>query len=48
MEAQLGVRLVECSTRRFKVTNVGEEVYRHGILHLVFISRAASFPACVR
>lgn len=29
LEAQLGVRLVERSTRRFKVTEVGEEVYRH-------------------
>jgi DNA-binding transcriptional LysR family regulator len=29
LEAQLGVRLVERSTRRFKVTDVGEEVYRH-------------------
>ncbi|CAN7499115.1 LysR substrate-binding domain-containing protein [Phenylobacterium sp. LjRoot225] len=29
LEGQLGVRLVERSTRRFKVTEVGEEVYRH-------------------
>jgi DNA-binding transcriptional LysR family regulator len=29
LEAQLGVRLVERSTRRFKVTDVGAEVYRH-------------------
>jgi DNA-binding transcriptional LysR family regulator len=29
LEAQLGVRLVERSTRRFKVTELGEEVYRH-------------------
>jgi DNA-binding transcriptional LysR family regulator len=29
LEAQLGVRLVERSTRRFKVTDVGQEVYRH-------------------
>lgn len=29
LEAQLGVRLVERSTRRFKVTEIGEEVYRH-------------------
>jgi DNA-binding transcriptional LysR family regulator len=29
LEAQLGVRLVERSTRRFKVTDVGEEVFRH-------------------
>jgi DNA-binding transcriptional LysR family regulator len=29
LEGQLGVRLVERSTRRFKVTEVGEEVFRH-------------------
>lgn len=29
LEAQLGVRLIERSTRRFKVTALGEEVYRH-------------------
>jgi DNA-binding transcriptional LysR family regulator len=29
LESQLGVRLIERSTRRFKVTEVGEEVYRH-------------------
>lgn len=29
LEAQLGVRLVERSTRRFKVTEVGQSVYRH-------------------
>ena len=29
LEAQLGVRLVERSTRRFKVTEVGQDVYRH-------------------
>jgi DNA-binding transcriptional LysR family regulator len=29
LESQLGARLVERSTRRFKVTDVGEEVYRH-------------------
>jgi DNA-binding transcriptional LysR family regulator len=29
LEAQLGVRLVERSTRHFKVTEVGKEVYRH-------------------
>ena len=29
LESQLGVRLIERSTRRFKVTDVGAEVYRH-------------------
>jgi DNA-binding transcriptional LysR family regulator len=29
LERQLGVRLVERSTRRFKVTEVGQDVYRH-------------------
>jgi DNA-binding transcriptional LysR family regulator len=29
LEQQLGVRLVERSTRRFKVTDVGHDVYRH-------------------
>ena len=29
LEAQLGVRLVERSTRRFSVTEVGQDVYRH-------------------
>jgi DNA-binding transcriptional LysR family regulator len=29
LEARLGVRLLERSTRRFAVTEVGEEVYRH-------------------
>lgn len=29
LEQQLGVRLVERSTRRFKVTEVGHDVYRH-------------------
>jgi DNA-binding transcriptional LysR family regulator len=29
LEAQLGVRLLERSTRRFKVTEVGQDVYRH-------------------
>jgi DNA-binding transcriptional LysR family regulator len=29
LESQLGVRLLERSTRRFKVTEVGQDVYRH-------------------
>lgn len=29
LEDELGVRLVERSTRRFKVTDVGQDVYRH-------------------
>src|SRR3954462_10132173 len=29
LEEQLGVRLVERSTRRFNVTEVGQDVYRH-------------------
>ena len=29
LEGQLGVRLVERSTRRFSVTDVGQDVYRH-------------------
>jgi DNA-binding transcriptional LysR family regulator len=29
LEEQLGVRLLERSTRRFKVTDVGQDVYRH-------------------
>src|SRR5271169_3279791 len=29
LEEQLGVRLVERSTRRFSVTEVGQDVYRH-------------------
>jgi DNA-binding transcriptional LysR family regulator len=29
LEAQLGVRLIERSTRRFKVTEVGQDVYSH-------------------
>jgi DNA-binding transcriptional LysR family regulator len=29
LEAQLGVRLVERSTRRFNVTEIGQDVYRH-------------------
>jgi DNA-binding transcriptional LysR family regulator len=29
LETQLGVRLIERSTRRFKVTDVGQDVYRH-------------------
>jgi len=37
LEGQLGVRLIERSTRRFKVTEVGQDVYRH--------ARAAMFEA---
>lgn len=29
LESELGVRLVERSTRRFKVTEIGQDVYRH-------------------
>lgn len=29
LEARLGVRLLERSTRRFKVTEIGQDVYRH-------------------
>src|ERR1700677_2697456 len=29
LESQLGVRLVERSTRRFNVTEVGQDIYRH-------------------
>ena len=29
LEAQLGVRLIERSTRRFNVTDIGHDVYRH-------------------
>src|SRR5580658_10658150 len=29
LEGHLGVRLIERSTRRFKVTEVGQDVYRH-------------------
>jgi DNA-binding transcriptional LysR family regulator len=29
LEAQLGVRLIERSTRRFKVTEIGQDIYRH-------------------
>src|SRR5215470_9209167 len=29
LEAQLGVRLLERSTRSFRVTEVGQDVYRH-------------------
>src|SRR5689334_8652090 len=29
LEARLGVRLIERSTRRFKVTEVGQDVWRH-------------------
>lgn len=29
LERELGVRLIERSTRRFKVTDVGQDVYRH-------------------
>ena len=29
LEGQLGVRLIERSTRRFNVTEVGQDVYRH-------------------
>src|SRR5690348_6799530 len=29
MEDQLGIRLIERSTRRFSVTEVGQEIYRH-------------------
>jgi DNA-binding transcriptional LysR family regulator len=29
LETQLGVRLIERSTRRFKVTEIGQDVYRH-------------------
>jgi DNA-binding transcriptional LysR family regulator len=29
LEGELGVRLIERSTRRFKVTEVGQDVYRH-------------------
>jgi DNA-binding transcriptional LysR family regulator len=34
LEDQLGVRLVEHSTRRFKVTEVGQDVYRHALAAL--------------
>jgi len=29
LEQQLGVRLLERSTRRFRVTEIGQDVYRH-------------------
>lgn len=29
LESELGVRLVERSTRRFKVTDIGQDIYRH-------------------
>src|SRR5579863_10636691 len=29
LEGQLGVRLLERSTRRFNVTDVGQDIYRH-------------------
>ena len=31
LEARLGVRLLERTTRRFRITEVGEEVYRHAL-----------------
>ncbi len=34
LEARLGVRLVQRSTRRFAVTEVGQEVYRHALAML--------------
>jgi DNA-binding transcriptional LysR family regulator len=34
LEARLGVRLVNRSTRRFVVTDVGQEVYRHAVAML--------------
>lgn len=29
LESELGVRLIERSTRRFKVTDIGQDIYRH-------------------
>jgi DNA-binding transcriptional LysR family regulator len=34
LEAQLGLRLVERTTRHFKVTDVGQDVYRHALAAL--------------
>jgi DNA-binding transcriptional LysR family regulator len=34
LEAQLGLRLVERTTRHFKVTEVGQDVYRHALAAL--------------
>lgn len=35
LEAQLGVRLIQRSTRKFAVTEIGEEYYRHCVAMLV-------------
>ena len=35
LEAELGARLLNRSTRRFAVTEVGQEVYRHASAMLV-------------
>lgn len=35
LEDRLGVRLLQRSTRRFQVTDVGQEYYRHGVAMLV-------------
>jgi DNA-binding transcriptional LysR family regulator len=41
LEAQLGVRLVQRSTRRFAVTEVGQDVYRHAQAMLAEAEAAA-------
>jgi DNA-binding transcriptional LysR family regulator len=41
LESQLGVRLVQRSTRRFAVTEVGQEVYRHAQAMLAEADAAA-------
>ena len=43
LEADLGVRLLQRSTRRFAVTDVGQSVYRHA---QAMLTSAQGSPAC--
>lgn len=45
LEQQAGVRLIQRSSRRFKVTEIGEELYRHGAAMLVEAEAAENIIA---
>lgn len=44
LEQRLGVRLIQRSTRRFSVTEIGQEYYRRCVAMLVEADAAHRFP----